>query len=299
VVERGPGRLLALVARASERPVVTLTAQPVRRPPSFDYGLQMPLTAEQRGQYQRDGFIQIRALIDAETLQRIDARFRALVTSRLPMPENLVVMKDVAYVKGDNEPESAFHAVNKILSFENDPVLWPFATDSRLLQIARDLVGPQLNSLSTNLFNKPPGVDSRHPLHQDLRYFALRPADGIVGTWTAIGRCTRENGCLAVIPGSHRGELAEHDKPDWDQVNFGFFAAQDVDIATRVHIEMEPGDTLFFHPLLIHGSGRNRSADFRRAISIHYASIECRRPESLTGSRSATRRISAAIKRIP
>ena len=44
----------------------------------------------------------------------------------------------------------------------------------------------------------------------------------------------------------------------------------------RVHLEMEPGDTVFFHPLLLHGSGRNRSSGFRRAISAHYASAECR-----------------------
>ncbi len=259
----------------------------------------MPLTADERGRYQRDGYILFRALIDTDTLQRIDARFRDLVTGAVPTPEHLVVMKDVAFVKGDSEPKSSLHAVNKILSFENDPVLWSFATDTRVLEIARDLVGPELNTLSTNLFNKPPGVDGRHPLHQDLRYFALRPADGIVGTWTAMGHCTRENGCLAVIPGSHRGELAEHDLPNWEQVNFGFFAAQGVDIAARVHIEMGPGDTLFFHPLLVHGSGRNRSADFRRSISVHYASVACRRPGSLTGRRSATRRIPATIKRIP
>jgi phytanoyl-CoA hydroxylase len=162
----------------------------------------------------------------------------------------------------------------------------------------RDLVGPELKTLSTNVFNKPPGVDGRHPLHQDLRYFALRPTDGIVASWTAIQSCTRENGCLAVIPGSHLGELFEHGDPDWDEVNFGFFAAQGVDVDARVHVEMEPGDTLLFHPLLVHGSGRNRSKGFRRAISVHYASAECERPESMRGRRAPKRRIGAAIKDI-
>jgi phytanoyl-CoA hydroxylase len=259
----------------------------------------MPLSADERAGYERDGYLLARALIDADMLQRLDDRFLALVAGSIPTPKNLVMMKDVEFVKGGNEPKSPLHAVNKILSFEDDPVLWSFATDPRVLEIVRELVGPVLNSLSTNVFNKPPGVDGRHPLHQDLRYFALRPASGIVGTWAAMGPCTRENGCLAVIPGSHCGELAEHDSPDWGQVNFGFFAAQGVDIASRVHVEMEPGDTLFFHPLLLHGSGRNRSDDFRRSISVHYASADCRRPETLTGRRSSTRRISASIKRIP
>lgn len=36
-------------------------------------------------------------------------------------------------------------------------------------------------------------------------------------------------------------------------------------------VEMQPGDTLFFHPLLIHGSGRNNTTGYRKAISCHYA----------------------------
>ncbi|KNC71081.1 hypothetical protein SARC_16387, partial [Sphaeroforma arctica JP610] len=38
---------------------------------------------------------------------------------------------------------------------------------------------------------------------------------------------------------------------------------------------MEPGDTVFFHPLLIHGSGFNKSTKARRAISTHYGGADC------------------------
>jgi len=256
------------------------------------------LTGEERDRYWRDGYVLLRGLIDRETLVRIDARFRALVTGEATASEGMVLMKDVHFVSGGDQPETPLHAINKILSFEEDPELWSFATDSRLLGSVRDLVGPELKTLSTNVFNKPPGVDGRHPLHQDLRYFALRPTDGIVASWTAIQPCTRENGCLSVIPESHLGELFEHGDPDWDEVNFGFFAAQGIDVDARVHIEMEPGDTILFHPLLVHGSGRNRSQGFRRSISVHYASAECERPEGMRGSRAPKRRIGAAIKDI-
>lgn len=42
-----------------------------------------------------------------------------------------------------------------------------------------------------------------------------------------------------------------------------------------VDLEMEPGDTVFFHPLLVHGSGVNTSNKTRKAISAHYASANC------------------------
>lgn len=38
---------------------------------------------------------------------------------------------------------------------------------------------------------------------------------------------------------------------------------------------MDAGDTVFFHPTLIHGSGANRTTGFRKAISCHYAASEC------------------------
>ncbi|XP_065728131.1 phytanoyl-CoA dioxygenase, peroxisomal isoform X2 [Phocoena phocoena] len=59
-------------------------------------------------------------------------------------------------------------------------------------------------------------------------------------------------------------------------VNIMFHGIQDYDKNNdRVHLLMEKGDTVFFHPLLIHGSGRNKSQGFRKAISCHFADANC------------------------
>jgi phytanoyl-CoA hydroxylase len=80
-----------------------------------------------------------------------------------------------------------------------------------------------------------------------------------------------------VVPGSHKGELLEHENPGWDYVNFLYVGVKGVGAhAERVHLEMDPGDTVFFHPILLHGSGQNRTEGFRRAISCHYAAATCR-----------------------
>lgn len=121
-------------------------------------------------------------------------------------------------------------------------------------------------------------MTSRHPLHQDLYYFPFRPADRIVCAWTAMELINRQNGCLVVLPGSHRGELLRHDYPKWEHgVNKMYHGIQDLDIdkVNLTYLEMNCGDTVFFHPLLIHGSGANRTQGFRKAISCHYAASEC------------------------
>lgn len=237
----------------------------------------MALTPKAAAAYWRDGYCVFPGLFDAEALARFEARFVEFASGGLALPRNMIVMEDVMVARGVVTPASRLHGINKLLSFEGDPILFEYSLDSRLLSIVRELVGHELMTISTNVFNKPPGVDGRHPLHQDLRYFTLRPADGIVAAWTAISPCTRENGCLAVVPGSHREGLYAHGVPDWEHVNAGYFGAEDVDLDQRIHVEMQPGDTLLFHPLVLHGSGRNRSEGFRRAISTHYASTDCQR----------------------
>ena len=241
------------------------------------------LTASERQAFQDTGYILVPGLIDAVDRARYDKRFVDLAHGLATLPPGMIAMRDVMVVKGAVDPATPLHAINKILNFEADPVLFDYARDRRLLGIARELVDAMqdepLYVITTNVFNKPPGVDGRHPLHQDLRYFRLRPAAGIVAAWTALAPCTRETGCLAVLPGSHLGELRAHGDPDWDYVNHAFYGVEGVDSARRVHVEMQPGDTLFFHPLLIHGSGRNRSDNFRRAISAHFASSRCETDE--------------------
>ena len=239
----------------------------------------MALTDQQRADYERDGYLLLETLFDAAALDRWSQRFEAIVLGDVPVPEGLTVMKEIMAVKGVVRPESPLHAINKILSFENDPVLWSYTSDPTMVEAVRSIVGQEVRSISSNVFNKPPGVDGRFPLHQDLRYFTLRPADKIVATWTALNETTRDNGCLAVVPGSHLGGLRDHHDPDWRYVNSGYYAAAGAPTDSRVHIEMKPGDTLLFHPLLLHGSGTNRTRGFRRAISTHFASSECVRPE--------------------
>jgi len=59
--------------------------------------------------------------------------------------------------------------------------------------------------------------------------------------------------------------------PEWEYVNKYLFGAEEVDLGAHTHLPMERGDTLLFHPLLLHGSGHNASAGFRRAISTRCA----------------------------
>ncbi|XP_039648100.1 phytanoyl-CoA dioxygenase, peroxisomal-like isoform X2 [Perca fluviatilis] len=189
-----------------------------------------------------------------------------------------MVMRDVAIVKSEFVADEK--AVSKLQDFQEDPELFRYCNLPQILNYVECFTGPNIMAMHTMLINKPPDAGKktpRHPMHQDLHYFPFRPADSIVCTWTAMEKVDRQNGCLVVLPGTHTGTLQEHDYPEWEGgVNKMYHGVRNYDPQRpRVHLEMEKGDTVFFHPLLMHGSGMNKTQGFRKAISCHYASADC------------------------
>ncbi|KAG8142567.1 putative Phytanoyl-CoA dioxygenase peroxisomal protein, partial [Naja naja] len=188
----------------------------------------------------------------------------------------ITIMKDITIAKSTADENT----VTKLQDFMFSEELFRYCTLPQIVKYVECFTGPDIMAMHTMLINKPPDTGkktSRHPLHQDLHYFPFRPADRIVCAWTAMQNVDRTNGCLVVLPGSHKGYLKEHKYPEWEGgVNKMYHGIYDFDKSLpRVHVPMEKGDTLFFHPLIIHGSGRNRTEGFRKAISCHYASSDC------------------------
>ncbi len=237
------------------------------------------MTPDQLSHYHEHGYVVHRAFFSGDELQVWRNRLGALIRGEVPKCDGMLIMRDVMIAKGAVEAASPEAAIAKIQDFDRDPVLRGYTDHPKLLAEIAELTGENIVSVHNMLINKPPGVDGRHPLHQDLLYFPFRPADRIVASWTALEPVRRENGCLAVVPGSHLGELLPHGDMDWDYVNIAYYGALEVGAhPDRVHLGMEPGDMVLFHPKILHGSGRNQSDGFRRAISSHYAAAECAYP---------------------
>eukprot|EP01084_Bolivina_argentea_P147850 258638_1 len=239
------------------------------------------LTAKQRKFYEENGYIVIKRLLNKSEIVRFYNRFDELVTNPKERPKNLIVMRDVslknAYTK---ENVSNERIVTKLQNWSQDKVLWKYAMHPNIIKYVESIIGSDIRAHHFMCINKPqdPGqLSSRHPLHQDQYAFPFLPSNNIVCSWTALQKINRNNGCLCVIPGTHKINLLPHSYPkQWiGPVNKGYHGIQyDGDINTllrqRIHLHMDEGDTVFFHPLLIHGSGANVTNKNRRSISVHY-----------------------------
>jgi len=248
----------------------------------YTFGTNGALSEEQRAFYDKNGFVVFKRLFDPDELEVYRKRFVAIANGEIERPYFMTVMRDITMAK--DKSAKGEHVVVKINDFHNDPVFWQYIISERMLQIVEAIIGDGgYSTIHNMLINKPPDVgvgSSRHPLHQDLWYFPHRPADRIVATWTAMQHIDERNGCLVVDPGSHlSGKLYKHEYPKDGIVNAAYHGIQgktEEDMKGLVPLIMEPGDTVFFHPLLHHGSGRNLTTGYRKAISCHYAHESCR-----------------------
>ncbi|KAF0029455.1 hypothetical protein F2P81_018560 [Scophthalmus maximus] len=273
-MSRAADRLKQLIGHLDRSPAA-IQAAPTsaqtlarRRPPqslryTFDSDL---LTPEQRLSYEQNGFVLIRNLVPEEDVDKFRKAFERICRQEVKVP-GMLVMRDVAIAKSEFVPDQ--RAVSKIQDFQEDPELFRYCSLPQILEYVECFTGPNIMAMHTMLINKPPDAGkktSRHPMHQDLHYFPFRPADRIVCSWTAMEKVNRQNGCLVVLPGTHTGTLQEHDYPVWEGgVNKMYHGVRDYNPQhPRVHLEMEKGDTVFFHPLLIHGSGMNETEGFRK-----------------------------------
>ncbi len=134
--------------------------------------------------------------------------------------------------------------------------------------------------MQSMLFVKPPGFQGQE-WHQDEIYIPTRDRS-LIGGWIAMDDATLENGCLWVLPGSHRmGYLypqRDHNNPeefDFAQESYGF------DESAEVPVEVKTGTVVFFNGYLLHRSRKNRSNIYRRVLVNHYMNAWSLLPWSL------------------
>lgn len=119
-------------------------------------------------------------------------------------------------------------------------------------------------------FAKGPGKPGQ-AWHQDEMYIPTRDRS-LIGAWIAIDDATIENGCLWVVPGSHRNGYLFPNRPPEDLEEYdGSAQCFGFDDSQAVPVEVSKGSVVFFNGYLLHKSLKNRTAtSYRRVLVNHY-----------------------------
>lgn len=153
-----------------------------------------------------------------------------------------------------------------------DDVSKNWLLDGRVSEWVRACLGQEPLAVQSMLYFKPAGARGQ-ALHQDQHFVRVSPGE-CIAAWMALDDCDEENGCLQVVPKSHTLPVLCAEKAD-TTTSFTDVGIPMPETMEPVPIVMEPGDVLFFHGHLIHGSFPNTSSDrFRRSLIGHYVSAD-------------------------
>ena len=154
---------------------------------------------------------------------------------------------------------------------------WDAVHDPRVLGPVCDLLGPDVLLWSTNWFIKEARDGKFVSMHQDANYWGLEPHD-VVTAWIALSDAGADTGPMRFLPGSHRGELYDHENT-YDKQNLltrGQTIQKPVSEAETVLAPLRAGQMSLHHIRLIHGSGANNTDDRRIGMVLRFCAIQVR-----------------------
>jgi phytanoyl-CoA hydroxylase len=166
----------------------------------------------------------------------------------------------------------AARAINKIghALHDRDPLFGAFSRDARLAVLVDELGLRDPKLMQSMLIFKQPRIGGEVVWHQDASFLITDPPS-VVGLWFALEDATRDNGCLWVAPGGHRGPLREV----FERSEDGALSMRTLDTtpwpagaATRP-LEVSAGTLVVFDGRLPHASAPNRSDRSRLAYTLH------------------------------
>lgn len=167
--------------------------------------------------------------------------------------------------------EAAFgrlHYISKIHTVFSDAAR--LATDSRVLDVVEQLIGPDILLFDVTYIVKEPRTEDHVSWHQDLTYWGFS-GDDQVSMWLALSLATEESGCMRMVPGSHAGGRLHHeDTVDGNNLLHRGQTVRDVDERRAVSCPLQPGEASFHHGWKLHSSMPNRADGRRIGLNVQY-----------------------------
>jgi 2-oxoglutarate-dependent dioxygenase len=225
----------------------------------------MQLDKTQCEAFGNDGYVFAGEVLSAEELEEARAAYDRLMTAETNGPVDRGLP--------ENEGEAPGKVLQVMNAWQRDDVFWRIESRPDVVRAASALVGDgRVRLYSDQALYKPPRHGGKVGWHQDNGYWRLDPATAVT-MWLALDDVDEGNGCMWVVPGSHRHGLLEHHAPK----ERADLRNVEVDERDAVPVHVPAGHAMFHHCLTLHGTHANRTDRPRRAIAITYMPAEATR----------------------
>ena len=250
----------------------------------------MELNAEQKAFWADNGYLIVENVLSQEEVERLRQAVTELETHAEHLSETSDRFKFKVFGDGGGK------RVQSIAEPHEAGGEWmALARHQRILDVVEGLLGPNIQLYYSMLMMKPPREGFQAPWHQDFAFFVHDRAD-LLACMVAIDDATIENGCLRVVPGSHKLGLVNHFKDGrFTEVVQGDTSAFD-DPARQRALPAKAGSLILWHSLTLHSSQPNRSEHPRRAIVLEYKNPEVHLMGGAFNSRAEVRTVGLMVR---
>ncbi|OPX14986.1 phytanoyl-CoA dioxygenase family protein [Gordonia sp. i37] len=229
-----------------------------------DGGITRPVTAEEREAFERDGVVRLPGVIASEWIDYLREAVARLMARADHTSQNYTP---------DGVPRFFSQAYPRFVDEAFD--IWALHGPTREIAAQMQPANSRLRFFYDQVFAQEPGAGTGAPYHQDFAYLPIRGSLHF-RIWVPLDVVTPDSGAVRYLKGSHRGPVyrprsfsgdpkvsAIYGQSPYPEIPEAF---TDSPAAWFVG-EANPGDALLHHPKTVHGSPRNASARYRRAVT--------------------------------
>ena len=139
------------------------------------------------------------------------------------------------------------------------PIFDKVCHNSKILDAVESIIGKDILVGGTTLFIKDPDKKGFVSWHQDAKYIGFEPHNWVTA-WLAITDANEENGCMRMWSGSHKEKIKEH-KDTFNENNLltRGQTVQNIPLEDTTPNILKAGQLSLHHPMIVHGSGSNKS----------------------------------------
>lgn len=221
----------------------------------FEYQI---LSEQQIAAYQENGYLNVGRVLTDRGLNRLKTDVMAAwEAEKGPFDGNANWLKNSLLVNIHHRSE----------------IVRKYYFNGPLVDVAQQLIGPNIKGVTSQLTFKMRGNTMPFGWHQDNGYGELEPYNTL-STLTALDDSDEENGCLQIIPGSHKqGQIAVYRSSEDRKANKEVVV--DADDAKAVPLPMRAGESVVLHCWMPHKSEGNHSKTRdRRIVFLRYADAD-------------------------
>jgi len=236
--------------------------------------IPLPITTEldpeKATQFYEEGFVRLGTILTQTQVQILCETINKIMLGKIQYPD-MLMQRDSPTGEYKDQPKQtngfkgATKNYRKIQNLEKDPKFLSYLKSPILESISKRLIGPEVSIFRTMFMNKPARRGTFLPWHQDGgEIWDLNGGHPKVTVWLALDKATKENGCVQIIPKSHKVGLLS---------DFGHTITREQEKEycsdnKKVFLELKAGEAVILHNWTLHASDINRSPHPRRALSV-------------------------------